>query len=175
MLVSSDEDTDNDATQTEKVTPTATPLEAEPASSPTPVDTAGDSGMTITPDIVKRDDQTGNITIEININELPEGTSSIKLPGGEIIHVADSENGMISITVDENELDVAGDLQIIFLDDQEVPFGSVSVKVSKNEGTEKYPSWLLWTIGAIGVSLIVASAVLQLRQKKRRNQRMVRR
>ena len=123
--------------------------------------------MTITPDIVKRDEQTGKITIELHINELPEGTSSIKLPGGEIIHVADAENGMISITVDENELDAAGDLQIIFLDDQEVPFGSASVEVSKNEGTEKYPSWLLWTIGVIGVSLIAASAVLHLRQKKR--------
>ena len=175
VLVSSDEDIDNDATQTEKVTPTATPLEAEPASSPTPVATAGDSGMTITPDIVKRDEQTGKITIEFHINELPEGTSSIKLPGGEIIHVADSENGMISITVDENELDAAGDLQIIFLDDQEVPFGSASVEVSKNEGTEKYPSWLLWTIGVIGVSLIAASAVLHLGLKKRRNQKGVRR
>ncbi len=168
-----------DMRPTPTVTPTATPLEAEPSSSPTPIATAtnvpGDSGITITPGIVKRDDQTGKITIELNIDELPEGTSSIKLPGGEIIYVADSENGIISITVDENELDAAGDLQIIFLDDQEVPFGSVSVKVSKNEGTEKYPSWLLWTIGAIGVSLIAASAALHLRQKKRRNQRMVRR
>ncbi len=175
VLVSSDEDTDNDATQTEKVTPTATPLEAEPASSPTPIATAGDSGMTITPDIVKRDEQTGKITIELHINELPEGTSSIKLPDGEVIHVTDAENGMISITVDENELDAAGDLQIIFLDDQEVRFGSASVEVSKNEGTEKYPSWLLWTIGVIGVSLIAASAVLHLRLKKRRNQKRVRR
>ena len=171
VLVSSDEDTDNDATQTEKITPTATPLEAEPASSPTPVATAGDSGMTITPDIVKRDEQTGKITIELHINELPEGTSSIKLPDGEIIHVADAENGMISITVDENELDAAGDLQIIFLDDQEVRFGSASVEVLKNEGTQEYPSWLLWTIGVIGVSLIAASAVLHLRLKKRRNQK----
>ena len=164
-----------DMRPTPTVTPTATPLEAEPASSPTPIATAGDSGMTITPAIVKRDEQTGKITIELHINELPEGTSSIKLPGGEIIHVADAENGIISITVDENELDAAGDLQIIFLDDQEVPFGSASVKVSKNEGTQEYHSWLLWATGAIGVSLIAASAVLHLRQKKRRNQRRVRR
>jgi hypothetical protein len=163
---------------TPTVTPTVTPLEAESIPSPTPIATAtnmpGGSGMTIAPDIVKIDDQTGKITIELPINELPKGTSSIKLPGGEIIYVADSENGVINITVYEKELDATGELQIIFLDDKEVPFGSASVEISKNEGAKEHQSWLLWTFGAIGMSLIALSGVLYTNQRKKRNQRMIR-
>lgn len=120
-------------------TPTSTPMET---STPTPTKTAQSEEGELTPtqtpedsqDIivsseVSQDEETGIIVITIDVDDLPEGTVAVETPDGEVVYVSDAEDGVIVIEVTEDEVNEAGTIEIIALDDEGAPLASYDVQV----------------------------------------------
>lgn len=105
---------------------------------------------TSTPEPTPEKVNTGKKTIIINVDDLPEGTKAIKVSGE-----------VIPIDGDEVEIEIDGAMQIIALDDEEVPLGYLNIQdVPVQEGKIGLPVWVLLlgvVIGAVtgGVLCIV--------------------
>ena len=101
--------------------PTVTPAPAEPtspASSETPV--------TVSAQIIEENTDTGETVIEISVADLPPGTTSIQLPGGEVVKADGADT--IRITVSTADISAAGGISIVALDDEGAPLGIVDVE-----------------------------------------------
>ena len=143
---------------------------SEPEISPNPTAT---QTLKITPSKVQEDD--GDYIIEISIESLPEGTTSIQLPGGQIISLDDKD--IVQITVDENEIDEDGSVEIVLLNDEGMPLYAYDVQVRNNGIAVSIPNasrtWrdllsiFIWiAIGILSVGIIIFLIVLVRKQKK---------
>ena len=143
---------------------------SEPEISPNPTAT---QTLKITPSKVQEDD--GDYIIEISIDDFPEGTTSIQLPGGQIISLDDRD--IVQITVGENEIDEDGSVEIVLLNDEGMPLYAYDVQVRNNGIAVSIPNasrtWrdllsvFIWiAIGILSIGIIIFLIVLVRKQKK---------
>lgn len=130
-------------------TPTSTPQ-----SSAAPIET-------IKPSLIEENEEQGTITIEINTEELPEGTDMIVLPGGNTIDVTNTETILLEISVEY--LNENGTLTIIPINEEGTPLGMYSIEVADDATIDAEKGWsqilsiLLWILIA---AAILAGAIL---------------
>ena len=157
----------------EETLQTIAPAEtSEPEISPTPTTT---QTLTITPSKVQEND--GAYIIEISIDSFPEGTTSIQLPGGQIISLDDKD--IVQITVGENEINEDGSVEIVLLNDEGMPLYAYDVQVIDNGIAVSIPNarraWrgllsvFIWiAIGILCVGIIIFIIVFVRKHKKTR-------
>jgi hypothetical protein len=154
--------------------PSATPLptpSSTPALSPQP---SAMMGMTIIPSIIESDEESGTVTIEIDVADLPEGTTSIQLKNGDVIYLDGSDT--IRLEIKKEDLDENGRLNIVTLDNEKVPTGSFEVQIENANGQANVPdtgifSTLLWIVICIAGMGVVIFIVFVVFKKKRRRDR----
>ena len=150
-------------TATAMPSPTATDASPSQAESPEPV--------TLKPLSMKTDESTGIFTATINIDDLPEGTASIKLASGEIIQI-DSSQSTLELPISQDDLNEDGELVIVALDEENTPLGNYQLDLSDDvwqagstdDGTGTV-STLVWF--AAGVLVMGAASVVIVRWFKK--------
>ena len=129
----------------------------------------------IIPRSVEEDEEAGTVTVSINVSDLPEGTSAIALPNGEIVELGDGET--VKITVSKDDLDDSGVFEIVAIDDEGMLLANCNVQVSSDVLTRladiediggSFLSVLLWILGGAAVAGGLAVAIY-LTLKKRKN------
>ena len=160
-----EEDNNNDVT-----------VEKEASSSPEPEVTPSAEGNGIAEEVIVTatkvinvDNRSKTITIEIDISKLPESTSSIRLPDGETISLAESNNGVLKVVIAESEISENGEIEFVLIDDSDIAFGSIVTEVPAEN--RKTSIWLVFIVGLFGVSLIVGSAVARIKYINAREKR----
>ena len=169
-------------TATPAATPTATPA---PSAAPTPTQSLAPTstpqpsaamGATITPSTIELDKAAGTVTIEIDVADLPEGTTAIQMPSGDVIYLDGSDT--VKLEIKEEELDENGRLNIVTLDNEEIPTGSFEIQIEDADGRAIVPetgsgftgiiSTLLWiVIGIAGVGAAAFIIIIIFRKNKR--------
>lgn len=175
-----------------KPTPTATPIPTPtqsrmpnptvmptPAASSEPTATNGEQGdlpetgddeQEIVPIGAQEDEETGTVTIEIDISDLPEGTAAVRLPNGEVVKLDGS--GTLLIEINKSDIGDDGSLLLTALDDEGIPLGVYAVQLEQFKTQNTSNAWddiwevLMWVLIGIGV-LGAAGATLYLIMKKR--------
>ena len=132
--------------------PTPTPASVPETPSPTP------APAVIAPNHVEEEED-GSVVIEIDVSKLPEGTESVRLPGGEVVEIT---SDTAHFTIAQEDVGTAGTVQIVVLGDEDTPLGSYAVQVkgaemSVPESKEgKSPLiWILIGIGVVGLGICV--------------------
>jgi len=160
------------ATPTAGTSSTASPSASEDEPSPTPSAPGAEEGRSLIPKEISQDEETGIITIVIDVDDLPEGTVAIQTPDGKILYVSDAEHGLLVIEVTEDDVDVNGDIEIVALDDEMTPLAALRIQVlDENEeiiktGEEGGSIWIIIVCVAAG-GLLVLGAVLWILLKRR--------
>jgi hypothetical protein len=145
--------------------PTVTPAPAEPtspASSETPV--------TVNAQIIEENTDTGQTVIEIRVDDLPPGTTSVQLPDGTVVPLTGGDTLTLTVSADMIE---DGKVQLVALDDEGVPLGNleaqtdndVLIDVSDAAGGVMNALW--WVLGSAAAVVIIALAVYLVMRKKR--------
>jgi hypothetical protein len=126
--------------RTVEVTPTVTPKPI--VSTPTYAPVIGDIDI---------DPESGIITIVIDVSELPKDIVAIKVPSGKISRVQDAVDGKITLLAVKQNINDNGELQIIMLNEEQVPYGSAQVQVLENNKPSllKIHLWIILILIAI--------------------------
>jgi len=156
------------STATSTPTPTPAPAQTQPPSVITGGPSVTPQGVAqpgrpsnLTPAITEYNDDSGVIIFEINSNDLPNGTMSIKMSNGKIIRITDTL-GAFRLEINIDDLNEKGALAIIALDKESESLGSyniqitnekgqIDVPVNKDGGNNGIPT-VLWVI--IGIALV---------------------
>ncbi len=137
---------------------TATPV---PAISETPIPTPTQTPpAAITTDVVSTDD--GKTVVNIDVTSLPQGTSAVKLPSGQVVPVDTAENGMLTIEVFDGWNNEDGSITLVMIDDDEVALGSYNIESSSGKASSNIPIWII--IVLVGVMAIVWGVVIYSRK-----------
>ncbi len=148
------------------VTPTPAPSNT-PAATP---QQSANAGKTIPSDIIGQDETKGTITLEINVDDLPEGTTAIQLGDGEIIPINGKRTIRLEIKVESfNE---EGKSRVVALDDEKVPLASFQVQASQPAGGKgaTMPVVLWVVVGIAGAGALTLILILILRKKRAKGQ-----
>ena len=159
--------------------PTPSPSASEaPAPSPSVAAAPGSLGSII-PKTVERNKETGMTTIAIDVSDLPEGTTAIETPGGEVLYVSDAKDGVLIFEVNEDDVDANGEIEIVALDGEMTPIAKVRVRVPEenetpviaNTGEPDEPGVNIWLIVAIILAgLIVLGGIASIIIWRRKQQ-----
>ncbi len=137
---------------------TATPA---PAISETPIPTPTQTPpAVITTDVVSTDD--GKTVVNIDVTSLPQGTSAVKLPSGQVVPIDTAENGMLTIEVFDGWNNEDGSITLVMLNDDEVALGSYNIEAPSVETSRNMPVWII--IVLVGVMAIVWGVVIYSRK-----------
>ncbi len=137
-------------------TPTSSPsgeatTTPAPAISETPIPTPAQTPPAdITTDVVSTDD--GKTVVNIDVTSLPQGTSAVKLPSGQIVPIDTAENGMLTIEVFDGWNNEDGSITLVMIGDDEVALGTYNIVIPQNaEKTAKqgFPIWVFFLVGAV--------------------------
>ncbi len=162
------------------LTPTAVPTaitpspSASPSASGVPAQTASpEDDFTISPEVIEQDEDTGNIVVEIDVDELPEGATAIRLPDGEIVSIEDAVDGKLRLEISEDDLNADGALKITILNDEDIALGTYRIPVMDSGGQLVIPdtgysnhSFWLWIFIGIGVLMMGMLTVFIFLKKK---------
>ena len=106
--------------------------------------------------------------IEIDVGSLPDGTTSVQLPSGEIVKITDDT---VYLTVSQADIGEDGTAHIVALGDEDTPLGSYDVKVKGLEKTISVTGkdvsplvWVVIAVAAIGIGIFV---IYLMRSRKR--------
>lgn len=172
ILVSSEPDSDDGSEEDDEndVTPTATPaatLTVSPSGGTEEVPDTGDESLEAapTPRIEK-------VIITIVVGELPEGTTSVRLPSGEVIELDGSDT--IQIEVGTEDLNDEGSVELIALGEEGTPLGeyiaadgqAITIPESGSAWDKIGPilMWILIGIGGLGAAGIASYLILSRRR-----------
>ena len=101
-------------------------------------------------------EQTGVINVTISIDDLPEGTTAIRLPSGEILQIDPAKN-VFELSISQEDLNEDGELEIIALSGESTPLGNYRIDFSDD-------AWQAGTAdngdGIISVLVWIAAAAL---------------
>ena len=171
ILVSSEPDISDDGSEEDdenEVTPTATPA-ATPTVSPSgetgEVPDTGDESPEDTPVPQK-------VIITIVVSDLPEGTASVKLPGGEVVEIDGLDT--IQLEVDDEDINEDGTLELTALDDEGTPLGLYEAGRQEITIPDSGAAWdkigpvLMWILIGIGVLGAAGAAVYLIMRKRNR-------
>ena len=111
-------------------TPSATPA-VSPAPSAAPSPSAAQ--QTLAAHKLEAVQGTDTIAIELNISDLPQGTTAIRLPDGQVAKITGTA-GIIRFTVSKDKLDKSGNLSIVALNSENAPSGTYTVAVLDSSG-----------------------------------------
>ena len=156
------------ARPTASAQPTPSP-EASPGSSAAPLPRVSPAAaVKLTPAQVEKDEQTGVIYIEVHKDQLPEGTTTIRTASGKVIHIGDDD--VFRIEISQDELDEAGALEFYVLDDEETPFGVVSMQVSDSGGLGGIWQVLIWiAMGLVAAGVLAGVIAIVFIKRKQKN------
>ena len=158
-------------TATATPTPTSTPSPAvtpttQPSATPFPSPTETASAVTIAPESVERDSQTGMLIVTIDIAELPEGAAAIRLPNGTV--VKPDENGKLTFQISGD--DDADAVQLTILDSEGTPLGAYTLQAETGDVRHTNSGLLavlLWILGGLlAAAGGTAAAVILIRRKR---------
>jgi len=152
---------------------TLTPEAASATPDPTSASAGDAQTITITPNIVE---EAGNTyIIEISVDELPAGTTSIRTADGATVVITE-EDGVVRITVEKDDINEAGSIQLVAMDEEGLPLGTYRLQVTDQEFVVTMPdaqsAWnsffsvLIWVIvGIIAAGAIIIVVILKKRKK----------
>ena len=166
-----EETSDNGITPTTSPSPTATPTPSPaPTATTVPTPEPTQSAVVMTPVSVEEDSETGVIVVDINIADLPDNATSIKLASGELITI-DRTQGTLRIEISRDELNDNGELEIMALNDN-ILLASLKIAVAEGKATAKTPAtgippMLIWIPLGIVVSGMVTAVVVIILKKRR--------
>ena len=127
-----------------------------PAETPAPGETPAPADAP-TPVIEKTVVREAVVAVKLDTTRLPEGTKYIKLPGGEIIELNGEET--MNITVPEGSINGDGTIELIALNDEQVPVGSVEAEpVYKEDTGNPYDTPFLKMLVILLGGLVVGAA-----------------
>lgn len=158
-------------------TPAATSTTTQSGGSdPVPTQTSHDGQEAIKPIDISQDEETGVITIVIDVDDLPAGTVAIEAPDGKVVYVSDAVDGAVVIEVNAGEVNKDGTIEIVALDDEMNPLASYVVQVLDEDDEliiaktgETGGAWIIIVCIAAGVivlGLVVLWILLRSRKKK---------
>lgn len=174
-------DRQNEATEptSSSPSPMPSPTKTPPSPEPTPTndipkrDDSIEQTLTISPRMIETDEEAGTIIFEINVSDLPEGTTSIIMPNGETIMVGNADTLRISLSI--QDIDENGILLIAALNKDGLPLASIELRTmtdtitlprSTNEGRDIW-SVIIWVlIGLVGTGLVAGTIYKFLRIRK---------
>jgi hypothetical protein len=144
--------------------PTATPT-AQPTATPQSIGGKDDIPGT-------GDEGDDGVTVTINTDILPEGTTSVRLPDGTVVPLTGGDTLTLTVSADMIE---DGKVQLVALDDEGVPLGNfeaqtdngVLIDVSGAGVAGGVISALWWILGSAAAVVIIALAVYLVMRKKR--------
>ena len=158
---------------TENLELTAT-FEKDEEAPDTSEDNSNEGTLPIKPETVEKDEESGTVTLIISLSDLPKGTAAIELPNGKVVKV--DEKHTVEVTVDENDLDADGMINIVALNEEGVPLADYNVQVENTDfdnlsgevetDTNSLPAWLWIIIGLVGAGVVVLTVYLILRKGK---------
>lgn len=140
---------------------------AVPAASATPGFSATSSATpapSILPVEVKGDENTGIITVVIDVDDLPEGTTSVQLPDGRVVNV--SGGGTITLEITDEDLDENGMARITPLDEEGTPLSNLSIQVFQ-KSRPGIVAILLWGVGGLLIAGIALFVVISRKKRHR--------
>jgi hypothetical protein len=112
------------------------------------------------------------IIATINIDDLPQGTASIKLASGDIIQI-DSTQRTLELPISQDDLNEDGELVIVALDEENIPLGNYQLDVSDDVwqagstgSGANLVSVLIWIVAALVIG-VASVAVFRWFKKKR--------
>ena len=149
--------------------PTASPGDSGDETSPS---SEGEE-ITVKPKEISRNEDTGVITVIIDVDDLPESTVAIETPRGETLYVSDAKDGLLVIEATEDDVDTNGDISLNLLDDEMTPMSMMNIHVlDENEeitiiGTG-VSVWII--IVSVAAGLLVLGAVLWILIRRRNKQ-----
>ncbi len=105
---------------------------------------------------------------------LPEGTTAIKLPSGEIISI-DANARVLKLQLSQNEWEKYEHLVLVALNDEHIPLGSYVIDLSEEtwqqigtaESSSGFMSMLTWiAVGVLAIGGMITAIFIFLSKKK---------
>ena len=134
-----------------------------------------DEDTNITPKEISQDEETGIITVVIEVEDLPEGTVAIETPNGERLYVSDATDGVLLFQLTKDDVDKNGDIEIVALDNELSPLAALRIKVlDENEeiviaqtGESGSGGWMIviYIVGALLILAVLAWLFIKQRNK----------
>ncbi|MGI6113135.1 MAG: InlB B-repeat-containing protein, partial [Mahellales bacterium] len=126
------------------------------------------------PASIQVDEATGSMLISIDMASLPEGTTAIKLPSGEIISI-DANARVLKLQLSPNEWEKYEHLVLVALNDERIPLGSYVIDLSEEtwqqigtaESSSGFMSMLTWiAVGVLAIGGMITAIFIFLSKKK---------
>ncbi|HZK23968.1 MAG TPA: InlB B-repeat-containing protein, partial [Oscillospiraceae bacterium] len=125
------------------------------------------------PASIQVDEATGSMLISINIASLPEGTTAIKLPSGEIVSI-DANASVLKLQLSQNEWEKYEQLVLVALNGEHIPSSSYVIDLSEEarqvgpEDSDGFFSILVWIVVSVLVIGGAMTAILIFLNKKKK-------
>ena len=137
-----------------------------PTSTPAPAPTAPvGQVLSIAPHEIERNEQSGLLTLVIDISVLPEGTESVQLPDGRIVEIDESA---ATFTVEVRQADLNNDetVTLVSLSSEGIPLATMAVQIPAT-AVSSFPAVFIWILaGIIAAAVIVILFVVKKKSKK---------
>lgn len=78
---------------------------------------------------IEKNEETGIITVVLELSMLPEGTTAIRLENGDVFPI-DAENRAVQFEISEKDVHEDGTIKIIAINMEEIPLGSYILQVT---------------------------------------------
>lgn len=168
---SSSASADPSPSNTDDATPTDTNKE-------TPTSTEDARNDLVVPKEITKDEDTGVISIVIDVTNLPEGTVAIQAPDGEILYISDAKDGVIVVEVIEDDIGIDGQVGLVALDDELTPQAALRIQVLdgnkelviSNTGDTGGSAWIVIVCIAAGVIILAIVAWILFRKRNKQAQ-----
>jgi len=171
---------ENETTTTSEPTavPTATPAPSNttPVSSQEPVTSSAVPMVTITPSIVRQDEESGIYSIEIDADILPFGTKIIQTPSGAKFNL--NGNDKFEVTVSVDDLNGESSFELILIGEKDIPLSAVNVDIQQatktidnadNQGVSgrvwTIIKWILISLAGSGLIVIIGYSIISKKKK----------
>lgn len=104
---------------------------------------------------IQKDEKTDKIVLTFLMDDLPEGSTAIKLPSGEIIQI-DRTHNSFEFFIDQEDINKDGKMMITALDQEHTPVGNYLIDLSDNvwqndtfNGRAGFDSILIWIVAGV--------------------------
>ena len=167
------------ASPTPSAPPTAVPspvaiatLPPAPTNTPSPQNDASASVM-LKPLSIQADEETGKMVVVINIDDLPEGATAIRIPSGGILQI-DTTLHLLELSISRKDINEADELVLVVLNEEHIPLGHYRIDLSDDawqNSTSDHEAGILPILiwAAVGALVIcIALGVLLVRYKKKK-------
>ncbi len=127
------------------------------------------------PSHVEKNEETGVITVVLDLSMLPEGTTAIQLENGSIIPV-DAGSSTVKFEISGKDVDEDGTVKIMAVGQDGVPLGTYILQVTDadkavsgviNNANGKMPI-LPWMIGMLAVAAVGAAVTVVILRKRKK-------